>query len=158
MRSKVKVSDTELKEFFEQSKLSSDVRKFLLAEIVISQSTNSAKFAEKLTEELRRGADFKALAEQFSSGVEQEIGWVSQADIDEKIYTAIAKLGKGGYSDPVKLNDGYHIFKVVDSKSGQKIAEQDLGAAKNIIFSRKLQTLAKGHLMDLRKKAFIEVD
>ncbi len=161
LRSKVKVTDVEVKELFEQNKFSIDVRKFRIAEIVISNSSNAAQFANKLADELRQGADFKNLVQQFSSAVSSEnygeIGWVSQSDIDPKIYAAISKLKKGGYSDSVQLGDGYHIFKLLDAKTEIKIHEKDLATAKNIIFNNKLQTLSKGYLMDLRKKAFVEV-
>ncbi|MBU6139977.1 MAG: SurA N-terminal domain-containing protein [Proteobacteria bacterium] len=162
LRGRVKISDVEVKEFFEQNQLNSDVRKFFLAEVLISQSENAAQFAEKLSLELKRGADFKAIIKQFSSSVigdgSGEIGWVAQADLDPKIYAAISKLGKGEYSESVKLANGYHIFKVLDSKVESNVADQDLKAAKNMIFNRKLQILAKGYLMDLRKKAFIEIE
>lgn len=158
LRSRVKVSDAELNEFLEQHKLSNDVRKFFLAEILILHSDNAEKFSEKLVDELRRGADFKTISEQFSSSIAQEIGWVSQRDVDQKIYESISALRNGEYSNPIKLSDGYHIFKLIDTKNEKtSVAEKDLAAAKNIIFSRKLQTLAKGHLMDLRKRAFIEI-
>ncbi len=161
LRSKVKVSDVEVREFFEQHKLNSDVRKFLLAEVLISPSENAAQLASKLAIELKSGADFKTIVKQFSSSVigdgSGEIGWVAQTDLDSKIYVAISKLGKGDYSDSVYLADGYHIFKLIDSRVETKIADQDLNAAKGIIFNRKLQSLAKGYLMDLRKRAFVEI-
>lgn len=161
LRAKVKVTDVEVKEFFEQHKFNTDVRKFLIAEILISNSENAAQFASKLSLELKQGADFINLVRQFSSAISAEnngeIGWVSQADIDVKIYNAISKLTKGNYSTPVLLPDGYHIFKLIDAKVETKIADQDLTAAKNAIYSRKLQILAKGYLMDLKKKVFIEI-
>jgi peptidyl-prolyl cis-trans isomerase SurA len=161
LRSKVKVSDVEVREFFEQHKLNSDVRKFLLAEVLISPSENAFQLASKLAIELKSGADFKTIVKQFSSSVigegSGEIGWVAQTDLDSKIYVAISKLGKGDYSDSVQLTDGYHIFKLLDSRVETKIADQDLNAAKGIIFNRKLQSLAKGYLMDLRKRAFVEI-
>lgn len=161
LRSKVKVSDVEVREFFEQHKLNSDVRKFLLAEVLISPSENAAQLASKLAIELKSGADFKTIVKQFSSSVigegSGEIGWLAQTDLDSKIYVAISKLGKGDYSDSVQLADGYHIFKLLDSRVETKIADQDLNAAKGIIFNRKLQSLAKGYLMDLRKRAFVEI-
>lgn len=161
LRSKVKVSDVEVREFFEQHKLNSDVRKFLLAEVLISPSENAVQLASKLAIELKSGADFKTIVKQFSSSVigegSGEIGWVAQTDLDSKIYVAISKLGKGDYSDSVQLADGYHIFKLLDSRVETKIADQDLNAAKGIIFNRKLQSLAKGYLMDLRKRAFVEI-
>ena len=66
------------------------------------------------------------------------------------------KLKKGGYTNPIALSDGYHIFKVLDAKAEDKIHDQDLKAARNVIFSHKLQTAAKGYMIDLRKKSFVE--
>jgi peptidyl-prolyl cis-trans isomerase SurA len=165
LRSRVKVTEVEVKEFFEQHKFNTDVKKFHVAEILISPSGKSAEnagqFAAKLAVELKQGADFKNLVMQFSGGINSEnngeIGWVSQSDIDSKIYQAISRLEKGGYSDPLLLPDGYHIFKLLDVKIETKIADQDLNAARNAIFTRKLQIAAKGYLMDVRKKAFVEL-
>ncbi len=160
LRSKVKITDFEVKEFFEQHKFNSDIRKFLISEILINSSTNAAQLATKLVDELRSGANFKTIVQQFSSAISAEnngeIGWVSQSDIDPKIYAAISKLLKNGYSDAVLLEDGYHIFKLLDAKTESKVSDQDLNAAKNHIFNAKLQNLAKGYLMDLRKRSFIE--
>lgn len=165
LRSKVKVTEVEVREFFEQHKFNTDVKKFFIAEILISfsgnQSENSSHLATKLAAELRQGADFRNIVRQFSSSINSEnngeIGWVSQSEIDAKIYAAISKLGKGEYSNPVSLPDGFHIFKLLDAKTESKIADHDLNAARNAIFSRKLQSAAKGYLMDLRKKAFVEI-
>lgn len=162
LRSKVKVTEVEIKEFFEQHKFNTDVKKFLISEVLISPSKNAGQLATKLVEELRQGADFKNIVRQFSASLTAEnngeIGWVSQSDIDHKIYAVISKLKKDGYSDPLLLADGYRIFKLLDIKTETKIADHDLNAARNAIFSRKLQTVAKGHLAELRKKAFVEVD
>ena len=161
LRSKAKITEVETKEFFEQQKFNTDVKKFLIAEIFIPQSEDSAQLANKLVLELKYGADFVNIVRQFSRGINSEnngeIGWVSQSDIDAKIYNSIHKIAKGDYSDPVLLSDGYHIFKVLDIKVETKIADHDLTAARNIIFARKIQTIAQGYLMDLRKKSFIEV-
>jgi peptidyl-prolyl cis-trans isomerase SurA len=165
LRSQVKVTEVEVKEFFEQHKFNTDIKKFYVAEILITPTKKSVQtaeqFAAKLAIELRQGADFKNLVKQFSNGITAEnngeIGWVSQSDIEPKIYNAISKLKKGGYSDPVALSDGFHVFKLLETKTETKIADQDLNAARNAIFSRKLQILAKGNLMDIRKKAFVEI-
>ncbi|MBP7710513.1 MAG: SurA N-terminal domain-containing protein [Rickettsiales bacterium] len=161
LRSKVKVTEVEVREFFEQHKFNTDVKKFLIAEILIAPSQNSEQLATKLVQELRQGADFKNIVRQFSASLSAEnngeIGWVSQADIDQKIYAAISKLKKDGYSDAIKLADGHHIFKLLDAKTETHIADQDMAAARNAIFSKKLQTVAKGYSMDLRKKAFVEI-
>lgn len=163
LRSKVKITDAEVNEFIEQQKLSTDVSKFLLAQIFIPEGENSEVLSRKLAAELRLGADFHSIVKQFSRDSltaenNGELGWVSDRDIDPKIYATISKLKKGDYSDPILISDGYYIFKILNIKKETKIGEQDLNAAQNNIFIRKLQTIAKGHLMDLRKKAFVEVD
>jgi peptidyl-prolyl cis-trans isomerase SurA len=161
LRSKVKVTEVEIKEFFEQRKFNTNIKKFLISEILILPSQNSEQLAEKLVQELRQGADFKNIVRQFSASLSVEnsgeIGWVSQADIDQKIFNAISSLKKDSYSEAIKMADGYRIFKLLDVKIETHIAEQDLTAARNAIFSKKLQTLAKGYAMDLRKKAFVEI-
>lgn len=162
LRSKVKINEAETKEFFEQQKFNINFQKFLIAEIVIPKSENALAIATKLVSELRNGADFKNIVKQFSGDSlsaenNGEIGWVSQQDINAKVYEAISKMKKGEYSNPILAGDGYYIFKLINTKTETKIEDHDMSAARNIIFSRKLQTLAKGYIMDLRKKAFIEI-
>jgi peptidyl-prolyl cis-trans isomerase SurA len=162
LRSRVKITDVEVSEFFEQYQLDADVRKFFLAEVVIFHSQDSKKLASKLTDELRSGADFNVIVRQFSSAISSEnngeIGWVSQNEINDRIYQVVSKLRKGAYSDPVAFDDGYHIFKLIDAKVEASISERDLSAAKNKILNLKLQNLAKGYLMEVRKRAFVEKD
>lgn len=163
LKSRVKITDTEVNEFFEQHKFNTNVMKYLIAEIFIPEGENSAILAQKLVGELREGANFHNIVKQFSrdsltSENNGELGWVSQGDIDAKIYLTITRLKKGEYSDPVLLNDGYYIFKVLDIAKESKVEDRDLNVARNNIFMRKLQTLAKGHLMDMRKKSFVEID
>ncbi len=163
LRNRVKITDVELKEFFELHKFSTSVSKFLIAQVFVPEGNNSEILAKKLVSELRAGADFSSVVKQFSRdslSIENggEIGWVSQGDIDVKIFNAISHLKKGEYSDPVMLNDGYYIFRVLNIKQEENLEEKDLNAAQNALFMRKLQIVAKGHLSDLRKKAFVEID
>lgn len=163
LRSRVKITEVEVKEFFEQQKYDTSVKKFLIAQVFIPNSENSKMIADKLVVELRNGADFSNVVKQFSrdSLVTEnngEIGWVSQKEINAKLYVVISQLSRGGYSDAVQSAEGYYIFKLIDTKVETNIEEQDLAAARNIIFSRKLQSVAKGYLMELRRKAYIEVN
>ncbi len=161
LRARVKVTEGEVNEFFEQQKFNTNVKKFHIAEIFIPKSTTAAQLASKLVLELRQGADFENIVRQFSRGLSAEsngdIGWVSHNEVDPRIYNELVKVPKLGYSNPILLAEGYHIFKIIDAKIESKIADKDMTEARNILFSRKLQTLAKGYLMDLRKEAFVEV-
>jgi parvulin-like peptidyl-prolyl isomerase len=165
---KIKVTDLEIEEFLEQGKSRSDARKFLLAEIVIGKNlsqnngtNNALEFSQKIFYDLSRGSDFKELVRQFSASINAqnngEIGWVSQSDIDPKIYQAINNLSKNSYAKPILLDDGYHIFKVIDVRVEKVFNKKEADLARNFIFRNKLKNYAKGYLMDMRKKAFIEI-
>jgi len=163
IRRRVSVTNFEVEEFLEQQKYNINVKKFNISNIIISKDLKSSqKLADKIYIELLDGADFETLAEQFSLGVINKshgsIGWVSQSDIDGKIFKAIQGLKKGDYSKPVLLEDGYRIFRVNDIKVEKTIPDKALSVAQNSIFLRKLQNYTKGYLINLRKKAFIETN
>ncbi|QJE97909.1 peptidylprolyl isomerase [Luteolibacter luteus] len=74
--------------------------------------------AKKLKE---KNADFAAIATAESDEVASksrggEIGWVAEAQIQPEIRERLPKLAVGAISDPVKLDDGWHILKVLDAK------------------------------------------
>jgi len=162
VKSRIKITDSEIKEFLEQQKLNTDITKFLIAEIFIPQEKDAKFLATKLAAELKQGANFKTIVKQFSrsptSEASGELGWVSRADVDVKIYDAISGLEKNGYSDPVFLGDGYYIFKLLDQKSVTELKENDAAEARKKIFTRELETESKSYLIDLHKNSFIEVD
>jgi len=166
--SKIKVTNLEIEEFLEQRKLRTDTRKFLLAEIVISKNlsknvieNNALEFSQKIFLDLTQGANFNELVRQFSISINSqnngEIGWVSQGDIDSKIYNAINNLNINSYSKPILLNDGYHIFKLLDVRVEKIFNNKESDLAREFIFKNKLKNYAKGYLMDMRKKAFVEI-
>lgn len=166
---KIKVSQAEIDELLEFRKIESSITKSFLSEIYIpfnykngDDEIDSKSLAIKLSSELKKGKDFKTLVKQFSrsatSEFDGEIGWVGEGDVDTKIYQAIAKLKTGNVSDPVLMGDGYYLFKISDQKTFSTLTNQDLEQIKNIIFNKKLQLSAKSYLMDLKKKAYIEIN
>ena len=162
VKSRIKITDSEINEFLEQQKLNTDITKFLIAEIFIPDEKDAKLLATKLVVELKHGANFKTIVKQFSrsptSEGDGEIGWVSRADIDIKIYDSISALDKNEYSDPVFLSDGYYIFRLLDKKSVTELKENDAAEARKKIFTRELGTESKSYLIDLHKNSFIEAD
>jgi parvulin-like peptidyl-prolyl isomerase len=71
----------------------------------------------KVKEELAKpGADFAAVAKQYSDGPEAEeggeVGWVSQSQLSEDIVTKVFELGVGQVSEPLELGEGHYFIKV----------------------------------------------
>lgn len=166
---KVKISQSEINELLELRKINAEIEKFFLSEIFIpfnyknqEDDIDSKELASKLSSELQNGKNFNNFVKQFSRSptaeFNGEIGWVGAGDVDNKIYQAVSKTKIGDVTNPVLMGDGYYIFKVSDKKSFSTLTEQDLGQIKNVIFNKKLQLLAKGYLMNLRKSAYVEID
>jgi parvulin-like peptidyl-prolyl isomerase len=65
--------------------------------------------------------DFAAVAkassdEQASAARGGEIGWLAETQIQPGIREAITGLAKSGVSKPIRLDDGWHVIKVLDVK------------------------------------------
>ncbi len=166
---KVKINQSDIDELLELRKINANIEKFFLAEIFIPNNYNnqedaisSKALASKLFNELKNGGNFNNFVKQFSRSptaeFDGEIGWVGDGDVDEKIYQEVMKTKVGNITNPILMADGYYLFKVSDKNSFSSLTPQDLEQVRNIIFNKKLQLLAKGYLMDLRKNAYIEID
>jgi parvulin-like peptidyl-prolyl isomerase len=106
-------------------------RRFQLAQIVVAVAKDADQAAEeaarkKLDDLLKRakqpGADFAALARGGSDDAttaerDGEIGWVAEPDLRTEIRSQVFGLAKAGVTDPVRLDDGWHIFKLLDTEA-----------------------------------------
>ena len=173
----IKVSEIEVNELLELKKVKAQSLKFSLAEIYIpfnyqfdNKKMDARALATKLLRELKKGNklfskygdDFANLAEQFSRSATAEfggeIGWVGEEDIDKSIYEEISKIEIGEVTNPIAKGDGYYLFKLLDKKYINNLTPEDIEQVKDFIFKQKLQIASKSHLMDLRRKSFIEID
>jgi len=102
-------------------------RQFQLAQIFVPLARDADKAAEdksrKAVEDIQRklkapGADFAALAND-SSDVKNggDLGWIVESQIRPEIRASVMELAKGAVSDPIKLDDGWHIIRLVDTKA-----------------------------------------
>lgn len=102
-------------------------RQFQLAQIFIA-APNGDKAAEEkgkqdLDEVLRKlkapGADFAAIATSASNDAKDDgdLGWVAENQIRPEIRTQVMGLSKNAVSDPIRLDDGWHILKLIDTKA-----------------------------------------
>jgi peptidyl-prolyl cis-trans isomerase SurA len=161
LKAKVRITSAEVKEFYEQKKMNLNLDKFLLAEIFIPNDKDAKLLAEKLVFELRGGKNFDETVKFFSKSPSADnagnIGFVSENDIDKKIYAAIFRLKNGEYSAPIQLGAGYYIFKLLDKITLEKMGD-DYNAVRNHLFVSELEIEAKNYLIDLRKNAFYEIN
>src|SRR5262249_24955019 len=58
-----------------------------------------------------------------------EIGWLAEAQIRPEIRGQVANLAAGAVAEPLKLEDGWHILKVLDIKASYTRPIEEVRAA-----------------------------
>lgn len=85
--------------------------------------------AERLMEQLRRGAKFSALAREFSqsasAAVGGDLGWVTQGQLDAKIEQEISSLQPNQIGGPVRTLGGFYILLLLERSQGTQQAAGD---------------------------------
>lgn len=124
-------SDAEVQAAYEVGKRAFEVpRRYRVAQIFVAASRGGDKGSEekarKRLDELKRklerkGADFAAIArtdsdEKTASERGGEIGWLTEEQMIPGIRAAVTGLATGGMSDPIRLDDGWHVVKVLETK------------------------------------------
>ena len=157
----ISVTIIEIKEWLEKEKIEGQNDKYLLQDFVIESSLNSQEFINKFREELLSQDNIKNFINNFlllkSSSLDQNTNWFWSSELNKKIYQAVAKIKIGDYSEPVLLDDGWHIFKLIDKRNDLTLSDKEYDFVKNQIMNRKIEVAIKNYLQDLRKRAFIEI-
>lgn len=122
--------------------------------------------ADRLSRELAAGGDFTAAARQYSRAPSAanggEVGWVSRGQIPAELYALLSQLGAGGVSEPLPVQGGLSILKVLEvrTESGAGVDAADPAIREEVrsrIANQRAQRLAEGYLQELRRDALIEV-
>lgn len=127
-----------------------------------SQLSTVMQDARQLTQEVRNGANFNAVARQFSAAQSKDdggdLGWVPIASVLPDLQPIIGRLQPGQVSDPVETPVGIHIFYVSERRAGgaQK-GQTDRDAVRQQLSQTQLERLAERYLRDLRRNAFIDI-
>jgi parvulin-like peptidyl-prolyl isomerase len=101
-------------------------RQFQIAQVFIAVPKDADKVAEdtahKLVDDVQRklkapDADFAAVATESGTGNGGDLGWLAENQLRPEIRSQVVGLAKGAISEPVRLDDGWHILKLVDTKA-----------------------------------------
>lgn len=86
----------------------------------VDQADEARRGAERIVEQLRRGAPFGAVAQQFSHGATAaaggDLGWVLPGSLDPALDAAVARLAPRQASEPIRTPSGWHILYLVDRR------------------------------------------
>lgn len=125
VRSQVDVSEAEIDDAMSRMRSNVGKTETRVAEIFVpvdrADSVDEGKrSADRIMEQLRRGAPFAAVAQQFSQGASAsaggDLGWVLPGALDPSLDAAIERVQPRTFSEPVRSGSGWHILYVVDRR------------------------------------------
>jgi peptidyl-prolyl cis-trans isomerase SurA len=125
VRSQVDVSEAEIDDAMNRLRTNVGKTESRVAEIFVpvdrTESNDDAKkSADRIIDQLKRGAPFAAVAQQFSQGASAQtggdLGWILPGSLDPTLDAAIDKLQPRQFSDAIRSPAGYHILFVVERR------------------------------------------
>jgi len=130
----IKIGDEEITDEIQRIQANAGKPEFLMAEIFLSvdkpaQDTEMRTLAQRLMEELKNGAAFKALATNFSRAPSAiaggDMGWVQLNDLDPDLQRVVRKLKPGQISVPVRTLGGYHMILLREVRNSPGLGSGD---------------------------------
>lgn len=123
----VEITDDEIDAAMKRLKKHANEPESRVAEIFLtvdnpSQDAEVRALAERLTQQMRRGARFSAIARQFSksatAAVGGDMGWLRPDQLPPKLGEEVSKLHVGELSPPIRAAGGYYLLLVLGRRSG----------------------------------------
>ena len=125
VRPQVDVSEAEIDDALNRVRANVGKTESRVAEIFIpvdraDLADEAKRSADRVIEQLKRGAPFGAVAQQFSQGATAtsggELGWILPGSLDPTLEAAVDKLPLKQYSEPIRSPSGWHILYVIDRR------------------------------------------
>lgn len=139
----IKITDEEIKTYFEENKDSLGQAEQVEASHILVEDKATA---EEVLKKLEDGGDFAELAKEYSTDEGSaanggSLGYFGKGQMVAEFEDAAFKLEVGKISEPVKTEHGYHIIKVTDKKEAKEATLKDSKEQiKETLLTEKLQT------------------
>ena len=137
-------------------------KQYRLAQIYVacpkgSDKDTEAKAQAKLDAVVKavKSGDFSTVAKSQSDDASSaqrggDLGFLAESQIQPEIRSTLSALSKGGTSDPVRMNDGWHVVKVLEVKEPYTATLDEVkGSLANELRNQRAQVLGKSYLAKL---------
>jgi peptidyl-prolyl cis-trans isomerase SurA len=170
LRQQVFISDEEVEEELNRIKAVKDLPRHRVAEIFLpvdnpDNQRQVLELANRLIQQTRNGANFSALAREFSqsasAAVGGDLGWVTKGQLDPIIDQTIARMNKGEVAGPIQTLAGYYVLYViekVDPAAGGAASRMPTAAEiRQRLGNNRFNLLVQRYMRDLRQTAFVDI-
>jgi hypothetical protein len=131
--------------------------RLLLRQLVLPDQAG----ARAAQERVRRGEDFASLSRELSRAPNAAsggaLGWVERGQLPPEFEAAVFSLPGGGVSAPVASSAGWHVFQVVQRRSGGEPDESTLAAARAVLAGETAERARRACLRSLAARVGVEV-
>lgn len=119
------IGDSEVTAYLDNLKNNKGQPEYRIGEIFLAvdspdKDAEARQTADRLVRQIREGAEFGAVARQFSDvatgAVGGDTGWVIGDHINPDIKSTVLKLQEGQVSDPIRTTAGYYIVTLADQR------------------------------------------
>jgi len=154
----VKVTDEEIKTFYEANKATYDTAEQVRASHILVETQAEA---EAIIKQLKEGADFAALAKEKSADTGSkdnggDLDFFTREAMVPEFSDAAFKLKVGEVSGAVKSEYGYHIIKVTDRKEAHtSTLEEKKEDVRKTLVTQKISEMSSTWLQETTAKAKI---
>ena len=142
----VNVNEEEISIVYDRTMESIGKDQYEISEIFLSyenadEQSDANNLAKKLVEQLRSGASFSAVAQQFSQTSSSRqggyVGWINEGQLSDEVMNSIKDLKVKEISDPINSTNGFYIIFINDiTKAGGKNPLRNQYDLVSIIFSK----------------------
>jgi len=120
-QSTVEVTIDEIDDALERLERNKGKPQYRLREIILNiddPAVDEEEVAQRLVQQLRSGAQFDAIAREFSQGATAatggDIGWTTKEQLSPEVAELVDQMKPGDISDPIKTIFGYQIIQLSD--------------------------------------------
>ncbi|WP_068620022.1 foldase protein PrsA [Paenibacillus tuaregi] len=156
--SKIKVTDEQVKQYFDQNKESFNTpEQVRVSAITVASQAD----ADQVLKELKEGGDFAALAKAKSTDAATkasggDLGFISKGQQEAAVEEAAFKLKKDELSGVIKTQEGFKILKVTDRKEAHTATfEERKDQIRDGLESQQVAQLQQSWLDETKAKAKI---
>ena len=129
--------------------------------LIASQGERAQRLAQRLAQNAQRGADFSALARQYSQDGSAanggDLGWLSEGETVPEFERAMRSLKPGQVSAPVHTQFGWHVIRLVEARTPNTPDARIRAGVHDAIAEQKTQAAMQGLLQQLHQNSFISI-
>ena len=177
VRSGIKIELKDIQEIYEKNKeqFTSNIVSFkrILIKAVAGNDTKANEIAGMALKKIKEGGDFTETAKLFTNDDytkenSDKLFTFDRNDLDKSVGDAVFAVAAGETAGPVKVGDGYALFKVIKKEAGKVIGLADSvefrGAQielrvklKQLLFEQQYTKKSNEFIEGLRAKAVIDI-